>query len=172
MRGLAMLRTAVWVVIGAGVLVVAAAPLRAHAQGNLVGAYAGTTTQAYIPGSNPTLVVDLIVAGVASQFGQFTAVGQQTVDLRTGIYTGSYTFTTPNGDTLTATTQGMRLLCVSGGVYTLEERIEVTGGTGSFAGATGSANGLGAFGSLGNQAALVFKGALDGVEPFTPGRRR
>jgi len=172
MRRGSFLRQPIWLVLGAVSLVAALAPVSAQAQENLVGAYAGTTTQAYVPGSDPTLIVDLAVAGFSPQLGQFTAVGQQTVDLRTGTYTGSYTFTVWNGDTLTATTQGLRLACLSAGVYTLEESIEITGGTGSLDGATGSATGLGAFGSTRNQVALVFNGVLYAAGSLTPTPRR
>lgn len=147
-----------WLGIGAALLAATAAPVSAHAQEQLVGAYAGTTTQVYVPGTPPALIVDLTVTGLSNQLGPFTAVGQQTVNLLTGIYTGSYTFTAANGDTLTAATDGIRYLCLSSGVYSLEEHFTITDGTGAFSGATGEGTGLGTFSTLANHIALVFTG--------------
>lgn len=155
-----ILQKLTWLGIAAAVLAATAAPSSAQTHPNLVGAYAGTTTQTYVQGTSPTLVVNLTAAGYANQLGWFTAVGQQTVSVQTGTYTGNYVFTIANGDTLTATTSGIRHLCLSSGVYSLEEGFTITGGTGGFAGATGSGTGLGVFGALTNQIALTFNGTL------------
>jgi len=146
-----------WLGIAAALLLATAAPLSAKPEYNVIGAYAGPTTQTFFLRSDPpTLIIDLSVAGFANELGQFTAVGEQTVNLLTGTYTGSYTFTTANGDTLTATTSGIRYPCLSSGVYCLEENFTITGGTGEFSEATGSGTGRGVFSSLTNQIALVF----------------
>jgi hypothetical protein len=50
---------------------------------------------------------------------------------------GSYIFTAANGDTLTADFSGLATL-VAPGVLTTHETAVITGGTGRFAGATGS----------------------------------
>lgn len=165
-------QTLTWLGIAVAVLAVTAAPASAQTQSNLVGAYAGTTTQIYVPGNPPRLIVDLTVTGFANPLGPFTAVGQQTVNLLAGTYTGSYTFTVANGDTLTATTDGIRYLCLSSGVYSLEENFTFTGGTGSFSGATGGGSGLGVFGTLDNQIALAFKGTLSTASPSGPNQRK
>ena len=166
-----ILQKSTWLAIAAAVLAATAAPSSAQTQNNLVGAYAGTTTQAPVPGNPPTLFVDLTVAGFASQLGQFAGVGQMTVNLATGTYVGSYTFTAANGDTLTATTSGIRLLCLSAGVFSLEEHFTITGGTGGLTGATGGGSGLGVFGSANNQIALVFTGALSTTSAPSDGLR-
>lgn len=165
-------RMLTWLGIAVAVLAATAAPSSAQTQSNLIGAYAGTTTQIPVPGNPPALIVDLTVTGFASQIGPFTAVGQQTVNLLTGTYTGSYTFTLLNGDTLTATTDGIRHLCLSSGAYSLEEAFTITGGTGSFSGATGGGFGLGVFGTLYNQIALAFTGTLSTTSPSGPNQRK
>ena len=165
-------RQLTWLVIAAGVLATTAAPVNAQTQYNLVGAYAGTTIQTPVPPPTPTLIVDVTAVGFATQLGSFTLVGQQTVNVRTGAYTGSYTFTAENGDTLTATTVGAQHLCVGSGVYSLEEIITITGGTGEFSGATGAGTGLGVFGASVDQLALAFAGNLSTTSTPGPDQRR
>ena len=149
-----------WLGIAAAWLAVAAAPSSAQTEPNLTGAYAGVTSPGYDPGPPPTLTLDIAATGFATQLGHFTLVGQQVVNLPTGTYTGSYTFTVTGGDTLTATTAGIRLLCLASGAFSLQESFTITGGTGRFAGATGEGTGLGVFGSATDQIALVFSGTL------------
>jgi hypothetical protein len=73
--------------------------------------------------------------GEATHIGRYTMVAGEHVDLATGAITGGFfTITAANGDTLTGTYSGQALPGLTG--YDVSGPI--TGGTGRFAGATGS----------------------------------
>jgi hypothetical protein len=59
------------------------------------------------------------------------------VNRANGTADGKYEFTAANGDTLTADFKGVATLVAPGILY-IEETATITGGTGRFAGATGS----------------------------------
>ncbi|HEV8379421.1 MAG TPA: hypothetical protein VGP99_11275 [Tepidisphaeraceae bacterium] len=86
----------------------------------------------------PTLSVDIQATGTASQLGQFTVEIPHVVTLATRTAVGSYEFTAANGDTLTADFEGASSLTETPGVLAIVEVATITGGTGRFAGATGS----------------------------------
>ena len=77
--------------------------------------------------------------GNATQLGRFTIEVNALVNqaTRTGIGLGTIVFTAANGDTLTAEGSGQATL-VAPGVLSIVEPTTITGGTGRFAGATGS----------------------------------
>jgi len=85
----------------------------------------------------PLASVLLEGSGVASQLGRFTFDFQHIVNQATRVGSGTYVFTAANGDTLTADATGQATL-VAPGVLTVAETGDITGGTGRFAGATGS----------------------------------
>jgi hypothetical protein len=76
--------------------------------------------------------------GVATQLGRFTAINQVTVNLgdRSGIAT--LVFTAGNGDTVTADETGQAFPFGNAGSLIIVEHATITGGTGRFAGATGT----------------------------------
>ena len=78
------------------------------------------------------------VEGTASQLGRFTATYTETVDLGTATGTGTYTFTAANGDQLFANGAGGEDRFDPPNVSYLSVVGTITGGTGRFAGATGS----------------------------------
>ena len=80
------------------------------------------------------------VAGQATHLGGFSIEAPHRVDLATlpAQATGSFRFTAANGDTLTATFAGLGTPTASPGVFSIVETASITGGTGRFAGATGS----------------------------------
>lgn len=94
-----------------------------------------TETGAPMPGT-PIVVRHLEGEGIASHLGRFTVVGDFTLNLATASGGGSGAYTAANGDVLTVTTTGQAV--VGGGMATVTETVTVTGGTGRFAGATGS----------------------------------
>jgi hypothetical protein len=79
--------------------------------------------------------------GNATQLGRFTAEEHFVVDLTTLSATGTEVFTAANGDTVTADTFGQATPIPGTPNLALEEFVTITGGTGRFAGATGSSTG-------------------------------
>jgi len=74
--------------------------------------------------------------GTATHLGRFTLEIPHTVNFATRTGDGTYTFTAPNGDTLTATFTGTA--DTSTPIFAIEEHATITGGTGRFAGAAGT----------------------------------
>ena len=73
--------------------------------------------------------------GNATHLGKFTVQFPHTVDFATATGVGTYTFTASNGDTLTAGFTGQ---AQPGPITSIVELAVISGGTGRFAGATGS----------------------------------
>jgi len=88
---------------------------------------------------DPTHVqVDVEATGNATQLGQFTLDIPHVVNRANRTAIGSYEFTAANGDTLFADFTGTATPTDTPGVLYIEETATITGGTGRFAGATGS----------------------------------
>jgi hypothetical protein len=87
------------------------------------------------PGT-PVVVRRLEGWGTASHLGRFTVVGDITLNLATATGSGSGTYTAANGDVLSVTSVGQAV--VAAGFATVTETVTITGGTGRFAGATGT----------------------------------
>src|SRR5262249_53309289 len=86
----------------------------------------------------PLLLVDIEATGTATQLGHFMLDVAHVVDPATRTAVGSYQFTAANGDTLYAEFTGQAWPTEIPGVLYIEETATITGGTGRFAGATGS----------------------------------
>jgi hypothetical protein len=99
------------------------------------GSLAGTAT--VTPLDPPFASVVIVGTGNATQLGHFTVEIPHFVNQATRIGSGSYLFTAANGDTLTADFSGLATLIVPG-VLSVAETGTITGGTGRFAGATGT----------------------------------
>ena len=84
-----------------------------------------------------TVLVRLEGTGTASHLGRYTLASEFTLSPATLTAAGHITFTAANGDLLFATFTGRSV--VAGGIVTIVEALTITGGTGRFAGATGSA---------------------------------
>src|SRR5580765_8568405 len=85
----------------------------------------------------PPLAFSVVSAtGTATHLGRFTLEIPHTVNFATATGDGTYTFTAPNGDTLTATFTGTA--DTSTPIFAIEEHATITGGTGRFAGADGT----------------------------------
>ena len=83
----------------------------------------------------PTFSVDGSGAGRATHLGKFTFTYEFEVVIATGVGVGSAEFTAANGDTLTANFTGQ---AQRGAIISIVEHATISGGTGRFAGATGS----------------------------------
>jgi hypothetical protein len=122
-------------VMAIGLLLTLAAPVAANEQVPFRGSLEGTVT--VTPLDPPLASVVIEGGGNATQLGRFTVEIPHLVNQATRIGGGTYIFTAANGDTLTADFSGQATL-VSPGVLSVAETGVITGGTGRFAGATGS----------------------------------
>ncbi len=89
----------------------------------------------------PTLFVDASGSGNATHLGRFTVSYQIVVQLfpdGTGIGSESARFVAANGDSLFAKGSGLGIPTETPNVNRIVERYTITGGTGRFAGASGS----------------------------------
>jgi hypothetical protein len=100
------------------------------------GSFEGVVT--HTPDPPPYDLVDIDAAGNASHLGGFMLAIPHIVDTSTRTAIGSYEFTAANGDTLTADFTGRAMPTATPGVIYIVETATITGGTGRFAGATGS----------------------------------
>jgi len=90
------------------------------------------------PLTPPFVAVDVEATGEATHLGNFTLDIPHVVNRATRTAVGSYEFTAANGDTLTADFTGTATPTATPGMLYIEETATITGGTGRFAGATGS----------------------------------
>lgn len=122
-------------VIALGLVLCLAGPVSAADQVPFRGSMSGTAT--ITPISPPIVSVLLETSGNATQLGRFTLEAPHTVNQATLTAVGTYVFTAADGSTLTASLAGSATL-VAPGVLRISETGAITGGTGRFAGATGS----------------------------------
>jgi hypothetical protein len=101
----------------------------------LHGRLAGDVTRA---GAPPIVSVNIEGGGQASHLGSFAVSIPHSVNVVTRTATGEYLFVAANGDTLTATFTGTSTPTADPTVLAIVENATITGGTGLFAGATGS----------------------------------
>lgn len=121
--------------IALGLVLCLAGPVSAGDQVPFRGSMAGRAT--ITPISPPIVSVLLETSGTATQLGRFTLEAPHTVNQATLTAVGTYVFTAADGSTLTASLSGSATV-VAPGVLRISETGAVTGGTGRFAGATGS----------------------------------
>ena len=86
----------------------------------------------------PRLFVDGSGSGRATHLGRFTVTYEVEVDLLTHETFGSYLFTAANGDSLATDITGLGTPTENPDVHSIVEVHTITGGTGRFAGATGT----------------------------------
>ncbi len=82
-------------------------------------------------------VVHLVGTAMATPYGKLALVADFTVNLATEKSVGTLTLTARNGDVITASFTGLSSPAAPG-VIAIVENATITGGTGRFAGATGS----------------------------------
>jgi hypothetical protein len=112
-----------------------AGPAAAGGQVPFKGSLEGTVT--VTPLDPPIAFVVIEATGSASHLGAFTLEFAHLVNQATRTAAGTYVITAANGDTVTADATGQATL-VAPGVLTVAETATITGGTGRFAGASGS----------------------------------
>jgi hypothetical protein len=112
-----------------------ASPVTAGEQVPFKGSFEGDVT---VTGAPPILSVVVEGTGTATHLGQFSVDIPHVVIVKTHTAIGTYEFTAANGDTLTADFTGTATPTDTPGVLYIEETATIKGGTGRFAGATGS----------------------------------
>jgi hypothetical protein len=85
-----------------------------------------------------TLRVSGTGEGTATHLGRFTAAFVDNVNLATATSTGTFSFTAANGDRLFTTTSGGEDQFTPPNISHVRLQAEIVGGTGRFAGATGT----------------------------------
>jgi hypothetical protein len=133
-------------------------PAAAGDQVPFKGSLDGVVTITPLP---PPFVSVLVNAtGNATQLGQFTLAIPHTVNRANRTATGSYQFVAANGDTLTASFSGQATPTATPGVLYIEETATVTGGTGRFAGASGSFLSARLFNTITGRTSGSFQGTI------------
>ena len=94
--------------------------------------------ETHTPLAPPFVMIDVDATGRATHLGEFTLDIEAILNFKTRAAVGSYEFTAANGDTLTAVFTGQSSPTATPGVIYIEEIATITGGTGRFAGASGS----------------------------------
>jgi hypothetical protein len=122
--------------IAAALLVSLAGPVAADQQVPFKGTLVGTAT--VTPLDPPIIAVRLEATGTATYLGRFTLVAPHVVNQVTRVGVGTFLLTAANGDTITADFAGLATVIEPPNVVSISETATVTGGTGRFAGATGS----------------------------------
>ena len=112
-----------------------AGPVAAGEQVPFKGSLEGVDTTT--PLTPPFVLATVEATGEATQLGLFTYTELDTVDTSTRFGTGTFVFTAANGDTVFGTGTGQATFTPPN-VLTIEGNEIITGGTGRFAGATGS----------------------------------
>jgi hypothetical protein len=112
-------------------------PVSAGEQVPFAGSLGGDVTEAFDPATG-LVDVDIDAAGAATRLGRFTLDVPHVVDPATRTAVGTYQFTAANGDTVYAAFTGTAAPTATPGVLYIVETATITGGTGRFAGATGS----------------------------------
>jgi hypothetical protein len=111
------------------------APVAAGDEVPFKGRLEGVVTRS---GAPPIVSVNVEGEGAATQLGHFAVSIPHSVNVVTRIATGEYLFVAANGDTITATFTGAAAPTADPTVLAIVENATITGGTGRFAGATGS----------------------------------
>jgi hypothetical protein len=115
---------------------------------------------AITPLAPPFVAVNIEGSGKASHLGKFTVDIPHVVNRTNSTAIGTYEFTAANGDTLSASFTGQGTPSATPGVLAIVETATITGGTGRFAGATGSFTVKRLFDTVAGTTAGSFMGAI------------
>jgi hypothetical protein len=122
--------------IAGALLLCLAGPVSAGDQVPFKGTLAGTAS--ITPLTPPMVAVRIEATGTATYLGRFTLEAPHVVNQATLTAVGTYLITAANGDTITADLAGTATMVDPPNVVAITETATVTGGTGRFAGATGT----------------------------------
>ena len=101
--------------------------------------------------------------GNATQFGHFTGTGNLIPNVCDGSYTGTFSWSAANGDTISGLFFGQLIPTATPGVFDNNETTIVTGGTGRFNGATGMWTSHGQVNFVTLSFVLPFEGTISSV---------
>jgi hypothetical protein len=118
-------------------MVTLAGPADAKSKIRFSGFFQGQEIDVQPPGTT-TLLVNGSGTGLATHLGEFTMTYNVTVNLVEGSGIGSAHLTAANGDSIFTQIRGQAEPTETPGINSIEEVNTITGGTGQFAGATGS----------------------------------
>ena len=135
-----------------------AGPVAAGEKVPFKGSFEGDVT--ITPLTPPFVKVDIEASGKATHLGKFTLEIPHVVNRANGTAIGSYHFTAANGDTLSADFTGKATPTATPGVLYIEETATITGGTGRFAGTTGSFTVERLFDTAAGETAGSFEGTI------------
>ena len=90
------------------------------------------------PAETPLTCQTAVVTGQVTHIGRITGILFERLDAVTGRYTGTATFSTPNGDTFTTAYTGQAFPPDPSGTVSFVEWHELVDGTGRFEGAQGT----------------------------------
>jgi hypothetical protein len=144
------------------VVVAFARPVAAGEQVPFKGSFDGEVT--VTPLDPPFVSVDVDAMGNATHLGLFTLDIPHVVNRSNRTAVGTYEFTAANGDTLTADFTGIAVPIAPGVLY-IEETATITGGTGRFAGATGSFSSERLYDTITGTTVGSFEGTISVDEP-------
>jgi hypothetical protein len=113
----------------------------------------------------PNVYVVVKATGNATHLGGFSLTIPHTVDRSKMTAGGTYQFVAANGDMLTAKFSGTATLTATRGVLSIVETAIITGGTGRFAGATGSFICVRSFNMITGTTAGSFNGTISAPGP-------
>jgi hypothetical protein len=122
--------------IAGALLLCLAGPVSAGDQIPFKGTLAGTAS--ITPLTPPMVAVRIEATGTATYLGRFALEAPHVVNQATLTAVGTYLITAANGDTITADLAGTATMVDPPNVVAITETATVTGGTGRFAGATGT----------------------------------
>ena len=108
----------------------------------------------------PVVLVDIEATGVATHLGRFTLDVPHEVNPATSQAVGLYKFVAANGDELTAQFTGQGTFIAGTDFLYIEEIATITGGTGRFAGATGSFTGERLYDTIAGTTIGSFEGTI------------
>ena len=137
-------------------------PVAAGEQVPFKGSLEGLDTTT--PLDPPFVAVTVEATGKATHLGNFTLTISATVNRAIGAGTGTFVFTAANGDTVFGIQTGQATLTAPGVLTIVENRI-ITGGTGRFAGATGSFTGTRLKDLVTGETIGVFEGTISHPGP-------
>ena len=140
-----------------------ASPVSAGEQVPFKGSLGGDVTHTPVDAQTDYVLVE--ATGNATELGRFTLDIPHLVDRPTRTAVGTYEFTAANGDTLIAAFTGIATPTAMPGVLYIEETATITGGTGRFAGATGSFAAERLFDTIAGTTVGSFEGTISAPGP-------